>query len=67
MHTARDLVLNLFCLMFCLGSTLVLWDLNRQGNEETAQMIREAGGKVQCYTVDVSKNETVKQAASQVS
>ncbi|XP_071804002.1 epidermal retinol dehydrogenase 2-like [Asterias amurensis] len=48
------------------GSTLVLWDVNRQGNEETAQMIKDAGGKVSCYTVDVSKNEDVKQAARQV-
>ncbi|XP_038051325.1 epidermal retinol dehydrogenase 2-like [Patiria miniata] len=48
------------------GCTVILWDVNEKGNEETAVMIREAGGKVHAYTVDVSKMSTVTQAAAKV-
>jgi len=36
-----------------LGAILVLWDINTKKNEETAVLIKEAGGRCFTYTVDV--------------
>ncbi|XP_022109593.1 epidermal retinol dehydrogenase 2-like isoform X2 [Acanthaster planci] len=49
-----------------LGATIVLWDVNQAGNEETADQIRENGGKAYEYTVDVSNSEKVYEAALKV-
>ncbi|XP_038051479.1 estradiol 17-beta-dehydrogenase 11-like [Patiria miniata] len=50
-----------------LGATVVIWDVNQHGNEETARIIRELdAGDVLAYTVDVSKAEQVYAAADRV-
>ena len=48
------------------GCTLALWDVNETGNEETARMIRESGGRAFVYTVDVSDRGAVESAAESV-
>ena len=45
---------------------LVLWDLNSNGNEETARMARTTGATVKTYQVDVSDRDLVYSTASQV-
>ncbi|XP_038051481.1 epidermal retinol dehydrogenase 2-like [Patiria miniata] len=48
-------------------ATVVIWDVNQHGNEETARIIRELdAGDVHAYTVDVSKAEQVYAAADRV-
>ncbi|XP_032465350.1 epidermal retinol dehydrogenase 2 isoform X3 [Phocoena sinus] len=50
-----------------LGSVLVLWDVSREGNEETCKMAREAGAtEVYAYTCDCSRKEEVYRVADQV-
>lgn len=49
-----------------LGSELVLWDINAEGNEETAKLVRSRGAKVKSYTVDLSNREKVYEAANKV-
>ncbi|XP_032152029.1 epidermal retinol dehydrogenase 2 isoform X2 [Sapajus apella] len=50
-----------------LGSVLVLWDINKNGNEETRKMAREAGAtRVHAYTCDCSRKEEVYRVADQV-
>lgn len=50
-----------------LGSVLVLWDINTEGNEETCRMAREAGAKrVFAYTCDCSRKEDIYRVADQV-
>ncbi|AWP02697.1 putative retinol dehydrogenase 10-like [Scophthalmus maximus] len=41
------------------GADVVLWDVNSSSNEQTAQLVREMGGKAYAYTVDVTKREDV--------
>lgn len=48
------------------GGVMVLWDMNTKGNEETAEMIRKAGGKAHTYTVDVSNKEILYKFGEQV-
>ncbi|XP_070535161.1 estradiol 17-beta-dehydrogenase 11-like [Ptychodera flava] len=48
------------------GSTLVLWDINKEGNYETAEQIKQLGGKAHSYVVDVTKKEDVYRVAKQV-
>ncbi|XP_027788717.2 epidermal retinol dehydrogenase 2 [Marmota flaviventris] len=59
---------RLLALQFArLGSVLVLWDINSEGNEETLQMAREAGAmRVHAYTCDCSRKEDVYRVANQV-
>lgn len=50
-----------------LGSVLVLWDINKEGNEETCRMVREAGAtRVYAYTCDCSQRENIYRVAEQV-
>ncbi|XP_057591803.1 epidermal retinol dehydrogenase 2 isoform X2 [Hippopotamus amphibius kiboko] len=50
-----------------LGSVLVLWDINQEGNEETCRMAREAGAtRAYAYTCDCSRKEDVYRVADQV-
>ncbi|PNJ46775.1 epidermal retinol dehydrogenase 2 [Pongo pygmaeus] len=50
-----------------LGSVLVLWDINKEGNEETCKMAQEAGAtRVHAYTCDCSQKEEVYRVADQV-
>ncbi|XP_011852970.1 PREDICTED: epidermal retinol dehydrogenase 2 isoform X1 [Mandrillus leucophaeus] len=49
------------------GSVLVLWDVNKEGNEETCKMAQEAGvTRVHAYTCDCSQKEEVYRVADQV-
>ena len=50
-----------------LGSTLILWDVNTQGNEGTAELVREKGADVYTYTVDLSERSAIYEAAAKVS
>ncbi|XP_032172385.1 epidermal retinol dehydrogenase 2 [Mustela erminea] len=50
-----------------LGSVLVLWDINKEGNEETCRMVRETGAtRVYAYTCDCSQRENIYRVAEQV-
>ena len=42
-----------------IGATVVLWDINTKGVEETAALIRHAGGNAVCYKVDVTNRDAV--------
>ena len=46
---------RLMCLRFArLGATVVSWDINKAGNEETIAMIKKEGNKAFSYTVDMT-------------
>lgn len=50
-----------------LGSVLVLWDINKEGTEETCEMAQAAGAtRVYAYTCDCSQREEVYRVADQV-
>lgn len=50
-----------------LGSVLVLWDINEEGNEETRRMAWDAGAMtVHAYTCDCGRKEEVYRVANQV-
>ncbi|CAH2303289.1 Hypothetical predicted protein [Pelobates cultripes] len=48
------------------GATLVLWDVDAEGNENTAQAARKLGVRVHAYICDVSKRQQVYQVAERV-
>ncbi|XP_015422917.1 PREDICTED: epidermal retinol dehydrogenase 2 isoform X2 [Myotis davidii] len=49
-----------------LGAVLVLWDINKEGNEETCNMARDAGAtRAYAYTCDCSRREEVYRVADQ--
>lgn len=48
------------------GAQLVLWDVNRAGNKETARQVRELGARVWTYECDVSNRQNVYNAAQKV-
>ena len=50
-----------------LGCELVLWDVNKEGNDQTAAQVKRLGVKVQAYEVDLSKREDVYKVADMVS
>ena len=46
---------RLMCLRFArLGATVITWDINMAGNEETVKMIKKEGNRAFSYTVDMS-------------
>ncbi|VDM39841.1 unnamed protein product [Toxocara canis] len=45
---------------------LVLWDIDKEGNEATAQMCREIGSECHTYTLDMSKRELIYETAERV-
>ncbi|XP_066581195.1 short-chain dehydrogenase/reductase family 16C member 6-like isoform X2 [Prorops nasuta] len=50
-----------------LGATVVCWDLNPQGNEETVNEIKKLGGTAaHAYQCDVSNREQVRETAERV-
>ncbi|GMS90331.1 hypothetical protein PENTCL1PPCAC_12506 [Pristionchus entomophagus] len=57
-----------------LGCTMVLWDVNTAGNEETKAMVEKTGAtivhhptsKVHAYTVDLSKRKQINETAERV-
>ncbi|XP_057646931.1 epidermal retinol dehydrogenase 2 [Chionomys nivalis] len=59
---------RLLALQFArLGAVLVLWDVNKEANEESLQAAREAGAtRVHAYTCDCSQREEVYRVADQV-
>ncbi|KAM9626401.1 epidermal retinol dehydrogenase 2 isoform 2-T3 [Trichechus inunguis] len=59
---------RLLALQFArLGSVLVLWDINKDGNEQTCRMAQEAGAtRVHAYSCDCSQREDVYRVADQV-
>ncbi|XP_032982016.1 epidermal retinol dehydrogenase 2 isoform X2 [Rhinolophus ferrumequinum] len=49
-----------------LGAVLVLWDINKEGNEETCKMAQDAGAvRAYAYTCDCSRKEEVYRVADQ--
>lgn len=48
------------------GATIVAWDINKQGNDETVKEIKEAGGNAFGYVVDVSSRASIYEAADKV-
>lgn len=48
------------------GSFVVVVDINEKSNDETADHIRENGGRVHAYTCDISKQENVKNLATEI-
>lgn len=48
------------------GARLVLWDIDRAGNEETARLIRDTGGKAWTYVCNVGDPKTVYETAARV-
>lgn len=58
---------RLFALEFAKeGAHLVLWDCNTAANEQTAKLARELGVQVHTYTVDLSKRQSIYEAADRV-
>ncbi|XP_038204193.1 epidermal retinol dehydrogenase 2 [Arvicola amphibius] len=59
---------RLLALQFArLGAVLVLWDVNKEANEESLQAVREAGAtRAHAYTCDCSQREEVYRVADQV-
>lgn len=49
-----------------LGATLVLWDINEAGNEETRRILEEHSITAHAYTVDLSKPEQIYETADRV-
>ncbi|XP_028590994.2 retinol dehydrogenase 10-like [Podarcis muralis] len=48
------------------GATLVLWDIDTEGNENAAREVRKLGAKAYIYTCDVSRKEEVYSVAEYV-
>ncbi|XP_041102631.1 epidermal retinol dehydrogenase 2 [Polyodon spathula] len=50
-----------------LGVTLVLWDINQEGSQETARLAKKEGAsRVHCYVCDCSNKTEVYRVADQV-
>lgn len=49
-----------------LGSRVVLWDINKDGNDSVADEIREAGGEAYPYVCDLCKTDNIKAVSAQV-
>uniref|UniRef100_A0A8C8S5D2 Short chain dehydrogenase/reductase family 16C member 5 n=1 Tax=Pelusios castaneus TaxID=367368 RepID=A0A8C8S5D2_9SAUR len=50
-----------------LGATLVLWDINQEGNKETSRLAQENGAvRVHAYMCDCSKRQEIYRVADQV-
>jgi len=57
---------RLMCLRFArLGATIVTWDINKAGNEETVDMIKKEGNRAFSYTVDMSSRDDIYRVAEQ--
>ena len=49
-----------------LGAKVVLWDVNKKGNEAVKNEIESAGGAAHAYEVDLSKREEIYEKADKV-
>merc|ERR1719209_909968 len=57
---------RLMCLRFArLGATVVTWDINKIGNEETVDIIEKEGHRAFAYTVDMSSRDAIYSAAKE--
>merc|ERR1712183_1139890 len=57
---------RLMCLRFArLGATVVTWDINKIGNEETVDIIEKEGHRAFAYTVDMSARDAIYSMAKQ--
>merc|ERR1711942_652557 len=55
---------RLMCPRFArLGATVVTWDINKLGNEETVDMIKKEGNRAFSYTVDMSSKDDIYRTA----
>jgi len=55
---------RLMCLRYArLGATVVTWDINKLGNEETVEMIKKEGNRAFSYTVDMSSKDDIYRVA----
>ena len=51
---------RLMCLRFArLGATVVTWDVNKTGNEETVALVKREGNKATAFTVDMTKRSEI--------
>lgn len=58
---------RLMCLnLAAKGCVVVTWDVSEEGNEETAQQVKAAGGQCHTYKVDVRDRHAVYAAAAKV-
>lgn len=58
---------RLMCLKLAKkGAKIVTWDVNAEGNAETARQIKEAGGICHTYTVDLCDRQAIYKAADTV-
>lgn len=49
-----------------LGATLILWDINEEGNDAVKEEIESRGGVAHAFKVDCSKREEIYAAADKV-
>ena len=49
------------------GCNLILWDINLESIEETAEDVKKFGVSAYTYQIDLSKREEVNRTASHVS
>ncbi|CAG4956710.1 unnamed protein product [Parnassius apollo] len=49
-----------------LGCTVVLWDINKQGLDDTVKLVKGIGGKCHGYVVDLASREDVYRVAKTV-
>ncbi|XP_014371225.2 estradiol 17-beta-dehydrogenase 11 [Papilio machaon] len=49
-----------------LGCTVVLWDINKQGLEDTVKLVKGIGGKCHGYVVDLASREDIYRVAKTV-
>lgn len=49
-----------------LGAKVVLWDINKEGNEAVQNEIKNGGGMAYAFTVDCSKREEICEMADMV-
>jgi len=55
---------RLMCLRYArLGATVVTWDINKLGNEETVEMVKKEGNRAFSYTVDMSSKDDIYRVA----
>ena len=48
------------------GSTVVIWDINHDGMQQTQELIEQAGGKCVTYFCDISDRTQIRQTANKV-
>ena len=71
MQTCTQSIINLkdtLCFRFAdEGACLVLWDINKDGNQAVAEEIKAKGKVAHAFTCDCSKKEDIYRVAKKVS